>query len=214
MGINVYRWLVDSQYRAIKRWKRARGDTTLKVDFPLSRASIVFDVGAFEGSFAAEISRRYGSRVEAFEPVKGQAEATGRRLAEFPTVTVHSFGLLDRDHSAEMQSLGEGSSLLLDGGHRTQADFRDILAYLEESGIEQVDLLKLNIEGSEYALLEHVLRHGAARKFRRILVQFHLFTNGDRQRYEAISRALQATHRLSWRFPFVWELWSLVDERG
>ena len=61
----------------------------------------------------------------------------------------------------------------------------------------------------EYPLLERMIQAGIAAKFSWILVQFHLFNDGDRQRYEAIAASLRKTHDLGWRFPFVWELWCL-----
>lgn len=210
MGFNVWRWLSDPNYRAIKRWKRLDGDRTLKFDFRLTKDSIVFDVGAYRGEYAAELARRFGCRIEAFEPIVEYADAARRAVAEFPSVTVHGFGLSDRDHEAEMSVSGLGSSVFRSGGERSIATFRDIVAFLEESGIDNVDLLKLNIEGGEYMVLPRLIEVSRIRSIRFVLVQFHLIEEGDSGRYEALFHKINATHRLRWRFPFVWELWERV----
>ena len=41
----------------------------LRYKYPLTKDSVVLDVGGYKGTFAAEIVRRYGCHVYVFEPV-------------------------------------------------------------------------------------------------------------------------------------------------
>lgn len=52
MGFNLIRFALDPQYRAIKRWKRDKGDERLLLDVPLDGNSLVIDAGFYRGSFA------------------------------------------------------------------------------------------------------------------------------------------------------------------
>lgn len=205
MGFNLLRWLRDPTYRAVKRWKRVKGDATLKFDFPLTRESVVFDVGAYDGEYAAEISKRYGCRVEAFEPVPAYAALALKAVTGHPNIRVHSFGLSDRDGAIEMTIEGLGSSVFRSGTDRTIANFRDAASVLSEQS--RVDLIKINVEGGEYDILPRMIEAKQIEKCRSILVQFHLIREGDRDRYAAVSDELGKTHWLVWRFPFIWELW-------
>ena len=211
MGFNIFRWLRDPTYRAVKRWKRVKGDATLKVDFPLTPESVVFDVGAYKGEYSAEISNRYGCRVEAFEPVPAYADLARKSLSGMPKVNIRSFGLSDRDGSLEMSIEGLGSSAFRDGPNRIVANFLDAAAVV--SDLDQIDLIKINVEGGEYAILPRLVLTQQIGKFNSILVQFHLIQDGDQERYEAIARDLAKTHRLVWRFPFIWELWERLPRQ-
>ena len=48
------------------RWFRDKGDETLRLDYPLTQESIVFDLGGYHGDFAAAVYERYGCKVYLF----------------------------------------------------------------------------------------------------------------------------------------------------
>jgi hypothetical protein len=85
-----------------------------------------------------------------------------------------------------------------------------ILDFIKEHNIHTVDLLKLNIEGGEYSLLESVIKDGNIKVFKNIQVQFHDFViDNARVRMRNIQRELAKTHQLTYQFEFVWENWQL-----
>jgi hypothetical protein len=88
----------------------------------------------------------------------------------------------------------------------------DAARYLDESPTKEFDLVKLNIEGGEYALLERLIATEHIKRIRDLQVQFHLNVPNARRRYRSIARALRKTHRLAWRYPFVWESWTRRDD--
>jgi FkbM family methyltransferase len=207
MGFNLSRWLFDRTYRAVKKWKRVHGDKTLKVDFPLTSESIVFDVGAYTGDYAAEIGSRYRCRVEAFEPIEAYADLAREAVADLAQVTVHTFGLSDRTKTLDMTVEGLGSSAFRSGSDSVPASFRDVSEVISDARCAQIDLIKINVEGGEYEILPRLIETRQIEICNFILVQFHLIRNGDRDRYSAVATGLSKTHRLAWRFPFIWELW-------
>lgn len=80
---------------------------------------------------------------------------------------------------------------------------------LDKYKIKVVDLLKLNIEGGEYDLLEYLIETDMIKKFKNIQVQFHRSVNAFEARANRIQQALRGTHKLTYQYPFVWENWSL-----
>ena len=79
---------------------------------------------------------------------------------------------------------------------------------LAELNVRQIDLLKINIEGGEFPLLEHLLDSGLVPKIRHLQVQFHDFTESAVSRRALIREKLSRTHSQDWCYPFVWESWS------
>lgn len=52
-------WLIrDSFQREVRRWFRDKGDSTLRLDYPLNADSIVLDVGGYKGDFSALIHEK------------------------------------------------------------------------------------------------------------------------------------------------------------
>jgi hypothetical protein len=80
----------------------------------------------------------------------------------------------------------------------------DIADYMNEP----VAVCKINIEGSEYTLLKHMIQSGKIMNIKNIQVQFHIVDGIDHeQEYNDIKNLLEITHELTWRYPFCWENW-------
>jgi FkbM family methyltransferase len=193
-------WYADHEY------------VTRLTDFPLDADALVFDVGGYKGDWALEVLCKHGCRIEVFEPVPEFHDQITRRFAFSDRVTTHPFGLGGATRSLEMGVSGERSSAfhtLARSAGSVQIEIRDVIGYLDQRAIEHVDLLKLNIEGAEYELLERVLDSGRSASFGFVLVQFHDELPDARDRAAAISERLDTTHELMWRVPFIWECWRL-----
>jgi hypothetical protein len=129
-------------------------------------------------------------------------------------VQVHAVGLAGATRDGSIRVGGVGSSVLdRPGRDGREAAIRLVSAadFLREHGIEEVALAKINIEGGEYELLEHVLDAGLAPRFRDLQVQFHDFVPQADERMRAIQARLAATHELTWQERFVWENWRLRE---
>ena len=220
MGSRASRWILASPAeRRVRRWKRDRGDQTLRLDYPLDAQSTVVDLGGYEGTWSSEIFSRYGCTIHVFEPVPVFAEEIERRFSDNPRVSVHICGLSDRTREETLSLDGIGSSLhrsSLDGsGERTQrVQLRRGADFLSGQGLDCIDLMKMNIEGAEYDLLEHLIDTDWIRRITDLQVQFHDFPAGAIERMRRIQERLQLTHRPTWQYPFVWENWRLREADG
>ncbi|MGH6923843.1 MAG: FkbM family methyltransferase [Propylenella sp.] len=209
MGFNFLRWLSDPGYRSLRRWRAIRGDETLRLNYPLTSCSVVIDAGAYLGDFAARVSERFGCTIHAFEPVPDFARRIRGRSFPSP-VYVHEYGLSDHDSESDI-ALADDATGLFGAGPLVKVRFRDVAGAIESLQLERIALLKLNVEGSEYAILERLIRSGSISSIGNIQVQFHRLRRDDARRYRRIARQLRRTHSLTWRFPFVWESWRLLD---
>lgn len=178
-------------------------------DHDLSPNSVVLDVGAFVGDWAEKIAERYDAVVHAFEPAPGALRQLDARAERFPGIHVHAFGLGRRDETATLALAGPGSSIYADSGSFGEADvpIRDVVTVLDELGIDRVDLLKVNIEGGEFDLLDRLAEAGRLDRIDRVMVQFHEFHPKAYRRRRANRRALGRQHELVWDYPWIWECW-------
>lgn len=192
------------------RWRRDRGDERLRFSYPLSSESLVWDVGGYRGDFADDIVRRFGARVHLFEPLPEFFRHCVERFSKVPAVRCFPYGLGAKDGEVAFAEAADASKSLgqaLPGA--TTVRLRAGRSVWESLGRPQVDLLKINIEGGEYDLLEDLLDAGAIRSFHHVQVQFHDFADRAVARRDTIRSRLRETHDEEWCYPFIWESWKV-----
>ena len=203
--------LRDKFLLEVKRWLCDRGDETLRLTYPLDKNSIVWDVGGFHGDFAASIHEKYGAIVHVFEPLAKYHEYCETRFQTVPTIFCHPYGLSDRDGSFQIAEDGDASSFLRsDSSQMHIATVRSIDDIHAELGCDEISLMKVNIEGGEYQLLEKMLSSDLVKNIEYIQIQFHDFVPDAKERRDAIRHSLSKTHVCEWCYEFVWESWRRV----
>jgi len=203
------RFYKSEQQRRIIPWFRDNGDATLRLDYDLDQDSVVFDLGGYEGKWTSEISNRYNCSVYVFEPVKRFAAQISNRFAKNTRVKVLQFGLGDETHAVEIGLDKDGSSTFRKSPSMEEIRLVRACEFINSNGISKIDLMKINIEGGEYDLLEHLLDCGMTDRIVNIQVQFHDFVPRAAERMSKIQQRLQNTHFLTYQYPFVWENWRL-----
>jgi FkbM family methyltransferase len=179
------------------------------VEADLDSRSVVLDVGAYVGEWSEQISRRYGARIHAFEPLPHAIDLFHERLDGHDNVTLHPFGLAAADGHAPLAFEGPGSRLRSGPGTFGSGivEVRDVASTLGDLGLDHVDLCKMNIEGGEYDVFDRLIATGWLPRIDVFSVQFHEWHPKAYARRRAIRRALRRTHDEVWDYPFVWELW-------
>ena len=191
----------------IKRWFAEKCDATLRLEYPLRENSVVLDVGGYEGNWAAQIHERYGCAVHIFEPVGMFAEKIEARFRGVSKVKVHRFGLSDRTGKSVISLDQDSTSVHKSKGTPCEIELRSAAEAFAALGLKRVDLIKINIEGCEYELLQHLVESELVRHLSDIQVQFHDFVPGAPARMRGIQESLARTHELTWQYRFVWENW-------
>jgi FkbM family methyltransferase len=204
-------WRPDAERRH-DAW-RTPGHRTRQFEYPLGEGSLVLDLGGYEGQWTSEIVARYGCTAHVFEPVPAFAQAIAARFHANPRVHVHAFGLGAAAGTMRLALAADGTSALRDSGAAVEGRVEEAAAWLAAAGIGTIDLAKINIEGGEYDLLEHLIERGVMPRIRNLQIQFHDFVPGARERMQAIHERLAATHAPEWRYEFVWESWALKPDR-
>lgn len=162
----------------------------LRFEYDLQASDYVVDVGSYWKQFADEIKKRYGCHVECFDAIDDRAA-----------------WLWD----GKMKMGGQSYYTSLYDTESAQQEYTcvDIAKYLDR----EVALLKINIEGGEYELLNHIYDKCRFNNIRNMQIQFHQVDGMDWQtQYDAIAHLISYTHKLTWRVPFVWENWTRKPE--
>jgi FkbM family methyltransferase len=195
----------------VKKWFMDKGDQTHRLNYPLSEKSIVIDLGAYEGKWSEKIIEKYKCQVYAYEPVRTFYLQTKAQLAKHSSAYVFNCGLGVISESLNICLSADGSSIYNEVGEKELITLKEIGAELKGLKIDMVDLIKMNIEGAEYSLLEHILTKNLHTKLRNIQVQFHILDEFSERKRESIRTALSKTHYLTYDYPFVWENWRLKN---
>lgn len=195
-------------YRAmVKQWYADGGDYRFRFDYPLSRDSLVLDFGGYEGQWASDLYSRYRCKIKIFEPVGRFADAIARRFSDNDDIDVIRFGLGGATTEETIHVCGASSSLYKQKSDSETIRIVDAADWFKENGIGSVQLVKINIEGGEFELLERMIEAGLTDTIDDIQVQFHNIAADSGDRMERIQRELEKTHELTYQYRFVWENW-------
>jgi len=196
------------QLKRIDDWYNFDKDETIRFEYSLDENSIVFDLGGYKGQWSSDIFSRYACNVYIFEPLKKYADNIKHRFAKNHKIKVFEFGLGATDQELMISHDDDGSSMLRGEG-KEKAWIHNFAEFVRKNNIETIDLIKINIEGAEFDLLDHIIENNLHLKIKNILVQFHEFVEDSNNRMKKIQDVLRKTHSLTYQVEFVWENWKL-----
>jgi len=168
----------------------------LRYKYKLTPEDLVIDIGAYRGEWAANIFTRYKCRMILIEPgpwiVGCEAGEVINKAADVKDGKQKFGG--DFYYTSSLEP-----------GEKEYETF-DINSLL--SAHEEIALVKINIEGMEYPLLNHIIDAGLHKRMKNIQVQFHQIEGEPYEdMYAAIESKLLETHEPLWRYRFCWENW-------
>jgi FkbM family methyltransferase len=197
----------DDNARSLVRWMLKRPDHLL-YEHRLRLGEVVYDVGGYRGDWTALMLPRYPCDYWVFEPHPEALQLLRPRFSGLPNVHLVEAALGQGDGQVALSSEHEGSSIVKgQTSNQVEVKLFDVTRFILDHD-HRVALMKLNIEGAEYDLLESLLRGEAADRVDSVLVQFHAGSPAAARRYGDIAAQLSKDHLLQWRYPFLWELWS------
>ena len=195
----------------LESFMSVNGDQTLRLNYDLNEDSVVFDLGGYQGAWSDAIFERYHCKIHIFEPATIYADLIANRFANNGNIILHRFGLADSNRRCQLAVLGDASSIFHQTEQMIEINLVKASHFFEEYQIRAVDLMKINIEGSEYELLEHLLESNLVSRIIDIQVQFHDIFPTAEKRMKAIQTKLKKTHNLTYQYKFVWENWRRVE---
>lgn len=204
-GSNAYTQSVRNQ-----AWFNDDFDNSRRYNYDLNENSIVFDAGGYKGEYASLISNKYNCHVFIFEPIPAFFKIIQDRFSNNNKIHPYCFGLSDNTSKQSIAVIDNASSVYVKELNPLEIQMKNIIEFLVENNIEMIDLIKLNIEGGEYDLLECLIKNNRVSSFKNILVQFHDFIiPGAKNRMNEIQKELSKTHELTFSYEFVWENWQI-----
>jgi FkbM family methyltransferase len=160
----------------------------------LHAGSTVFDFGANQGKFSHGMISRHGCRVFAAEPVSGLRAG----IEPSPALTLFPIAVGGANERAKVKIFGSRCASFL---HRKgdealdgeeDAEVLDLRSIFELAGVDRVDLMKVDIEGSEIGMFDSA-RDEDLRRCTQITVEFHDFIYPEqRPQVEAIKKRLHS----------------------
>jgi len=193
----------------VNQWFRDNGDNTLRLNYNLNKESIVFDVGGYKGWFTEQINNKYGSNIYCFEPIITYFNPIKDKFKKNNNIKVFNYAISNEIKKDIIYINDDGSSIYVKNNESIEIDCITIDKIMSENGINHIDLLKIDIEGAEYSLLEYMIKNNIVQKCNNIQVQFHNFIENYQDRYNNINNMLGNTHHLTYCYPFVWENWEI-----
>jgi len=193
----------------VRKWHADGGDYAFRFNYDLSDQSIVLDLGGYEGQWASDLFARYQCPIFIFEPVAAFANRIRDRFAKNKTIQVHQYGLGDVSRSEEISIAGDGSSVFGKSRNKETIEIIDISEWIESNlrTDQSIDLMKINVEGGEYELLDRLIETHLVDRIKNIQVQFHQVLPDSAARMERIQSQLMKTHTPTYQYSFVWENW-------
>ncbi len=197
-----------------EKWIADKCESTLRYEYDLNENSVVLDVGGYEGDFASEIYSRYRCKIYVFEPVKKYVDILNKRFRQNPSVITLAKGLGAKNEEHTIHVMDEASSYnrsasIHKQGSPEKINIIDVKEFVRENTLTKIELIKINIEGAEYDLLDRMIECNFIPLCTNLQIQFHDFYPDYSMRYQKIKSVLEKTHRLTYCYPFVWENWLL-----
>jgi FkbM family methyltransferase len=195
--------------KEVKRYFKDGGDERFRYDFDLNNESIVFDLGGYKGQWASDIYSRFNCYISVFEPVKDYYEKITDRFKFNSKIKTYALALSKENRDDKIAMSDDGSSLFKENSQRELIHFVDVLDFFTKSQVTKIDLMKINIEGGEYDLLDRLIETNLINNISFLHIQFHDFVPDADERMEKIKKNLILTHSLELEYKYVWENWKL-----
>jgi len=140
----------------------------------LSKDSVVYSGGVGDDvSFEHDLVKNYGCQVVLFDPSPIGIQTMTRAENKIPQF--HFFPMALAAHKGTLKlgdpRPGDQSWFARDDGAGLEVACTDLLTAMKQNGHNQIDLLKLDIEGSEYEVLDTLLK--ARLPVHQICVEYH-----------------------------------------
>jgi FkbM family methyltransferase len=170
----------------------------------LDRRSVVYSVGIGEdASFDAAVIERYGCEVFGFDPTPRSLEWIGGRVLD-ARFHVQPVGLaafdgelkfFEPESRTHVSYSANPDRIALNRNGVISLPVRRLSTLMHDNGHSALDVLKMDIEGSEYDVIEDVLAQRIP--VRQWLIEFHhrILPGGARRTAQALRRLRQAGYR-------------------
>jgi FkbM family methyltransferase len=195
--------------KELKRWFDDDGDNTHRINYDINEKSIVLDIGGYTGHWSEKIHEKYKCKIHIYEPVNEYFNKICYKFKQNNNIKVYNYGASNKNTNTFITHNEASSSLFIEGNSREKIELKDINLIIDELLVEKIDLIKINIEGSEYELLESISDYNIY-KVKNFQIQFHKIGDNFEEKRNSIRSRLSKTHKITYNYEFVWENWEKI----
>lgn len=189
------------------KWIKSEGDQTLLLDYKLDKNSIFFELGGYNGTYSKEILDKFNPEMYIFEPSKKYYDLLIKKF-DFRNVHIYNFGLAKTNTISYLNYESDASYVSqIQSSNTEKVELKKLSEFISNQNINVINLLNINIEGSEYEVLEDLIDSGAINIIENIQVQFHKNIKSYKKKRLDLIQKLSKTHRRMWNYDYVWERW-------
>ena len=197
---------------SIEEWKRYIADDPFelrRITYPLTEDSLVVDLGGYKGEWAMQIYCRYRCMIDIYEPHPVLAALIHKRFGNNCDIRVYPMALSDKHTPMDLCGDDIYASLHVGSGEINEVVVKkasDVFNFYYP-GLE-IDILKINIEGSEYEVLPDLIKNYDISTIKNIQIQFHKTVPDYAQKRALIQQCLSSTHIQNWCYDWMYENWT------
>ena len=195
--------------KTVAKFKEDNRKHDLMLNYDLNENSLVFDVGGYKGQGASDLFSMYLPTIYIFEPRAEYAQAMEKRFKKNNKIKIFNFGLSNKKSDNYIYFNDDGSTLFLKNSQKEKVKLESISDFIKNNNIKKIDLLKLNMEGGEYEVLDDLINFGLLNIITNLQIQFHNFFPDAKKKMMDIHKELRKTHNLVYQYEFVMENWQL-----
>ena len=187
----------------------------LKLD--LDEKSTVVIIGGYKGRTANLLLEAYSCKMFLFDPQEWMNNHARKLLGD--RATVFDYGLADKEGTFPMVEFGtDAATFHLESSKRQPGEgkVRDVIKVWKEQKFDDVGLVLLNCEGSEFGILERLYEEELLRNSSYFLIQFHLASvKGNGINYGIwLSRLNEVGFDVIWSIGAPWTLFRRMEIGG
>jgi FkbM family methyltransferase len=202
--------------KTAQEYYAAGGDEILRLNYNIdtSKRYIIVDLGGYRGKWTDQMLTKYGTNCLSFlyEPIPSYFELCKNNLKHHFSennhpVVFNNYALSNKDGTQKI-SLTEDSSSLFIEKDQIEIKTYDIADF---NWGKNIDVIKINIEGAEYDVMERLIETNNITNFKNFQIQFHNYESVPNyaQRRDKIREHLSKTHHLTYDFEYIWENWEI-----
>ena len=180
-----------------------------RVTYPLTEDSLVVDLGGYKGEWAMQIYCRYRCMIDIYEPHPVLAAFIPKRFGNNCDIRVYPIALSNKRDLMDLYGDDIYASL-----HNSSGEINEVFVARASEVFNAfysgkiIDLLKINIEGSEYEVLPDLIGNYNMSTIKNIQVQFHNTVPDYALKRARIQSLLEETHKQDWCYDYLYESWN------
>ena len=203
----IRNWLGIDFLSPLQKYIMDGYDDFLYSNLNLNEDSIVVILGGYRGVSSKSIIDRYNPYMHIIEPIPTYFNYL-QGIFNGEKAVVYQFAAHSANELITMGLAGEETGIRATTQISIQVEAKDIGEFIRSLN-EKVDLIEINIEGGEYAVIDHLIATENIKLIRTLLIQFHQYDFNDEYKRAKLRKFLNKTHENIFTYPWVWERWDI-----